>query len=801
MPEKTEAEAEEEREAQEAPADSAEDDSRPDTDLSEAPEAEAPADEDDAKLESTEEAVAAEDDVAEAAEDEQAQDREDEEEADEEAVAEAEPEAAEAEEPTPAVQVPIVADGQPQFHIVVPAEPTDVESFAAAELAKYLEKICGASLEVKPGGEGIDKAILIGGVPDDEMAERGVQDDGFVIDVTPEAIRLFGGKGRGTLFAVYALLERLGCRWPIPGEEHEYTPHRGAIEVDAESSVENPRFAVRSFVEDSSFVDHDDEAQKEQRIVDDTEFIDWLAKNRCSHFMFRAPEDVFELLHFELDQRGLSYEGGGHIIPQLLPRELFEERPGLFRMSTKGNREPSGNLCVSNSDALELVRENFLKYLESVPEADVIHFWGEDVADGGWCCCSQCRELLPQDQYLTACNFVAEALEDKDVTIDYIAYHDTLEADLTLEPHPAVMLLFAPRERCYGHSIGDPECETNQLYADALRQYVETFAGNVQVFEYYADALLYGSLAVPLHHVIAEDLGFYESLGIGRVQSLMFGRFSRWAYPLNMYAFARLAWDTEADVDQITRDFCQASFGEAADPMRRVSNILEEGMRQVATYGDIKQPWRSEASPRTMHERILAAVDVLAMAREPMAKARQEVEDTRMESLVLNQYQLWLYTLGEVEGTATQVDGLAELESAQKAEDTLKAKYLRVADLKLRDAAGIHRGGMDMIAEVADEVKGQWGITGLMQYHDRVISHLEKVAQEARDRIPPEPEEEPKPEPEPEEETPPEEGEAEAAEGAPEAETEPAAVPVDEAEAETEADGTEAEEEPEQPES
>ncbi|MFQ5810593.1 MAG: DUF4838 domain-containing protein, partial [Armatimonadota bacterium] len=418
MPEKPD--PEEEPEAEQDEAEGAEDEAQLDSEPAEAAESEPAADEDDAEGESAEEVAAAEDEAA-------AEPEEEEEKADED---EAEEETDEAPPAEPAVTVTLVADGKAEFKIVLPGEPTDVESFAALELAKYVEKICNVALDVQEGGEEPDKAIFVGGVSEEEMTEQGIQDDGFVIDVSPDAVRLFGGKGRGTLFAVYALLERLGCRWPIPGEDYELTPHRGAIEVEAGRTLENPRFAVRGFAEDTNYVDHDDEAEKDRRTVEDMEFIDWLAKNRCSHFHFRAPEDVFELVHYELQQRGLGYETGGHIIPQLLPRQLFDEHPGYFRMSTKGNREASGNLCVSNPDALEIVRENFLKYLENIPDPDLVHFWGEDVGDGGWCCCEQCRELLPQDQYLTVCNHVAEALEDKGIAIDYIAYHDTIEADL-----------------------------------------------------------------------------------------------------------------------------------------------------------------------------------------------------------------------------------------------------------------------------------------------------------------------------------------------------------------------------------
>ncbi|MFQ6131935.1 MAG: DUF4838 domain-containing protein [Armatimonadota bacterium] len=749
--------------------------------------AEAPEPEDAEAADAEPEAEEGQEEPADEAEEEAAEEPEEAEEPAEEA---AEEEPAEEAEEGPAVVV-LAAAKKSEFGIVLPEEPAPAEEFAAQQLQHYVERICGAKIEVAKSADAAEKRILLGAAAGEDPAEAGLEADGYVVDISPERIALFGARPRSVLYAVYDLLARAGCRWPLPGDAYEHVPESGAISLELGRSVHNPRFEWRGFCEDANYVDHDDEHAKDARTLDDIEFIDWLAKNRLNHFMVRAPEDVLEVLLAEMAQRDLGHEAGGHIIPQLLPRELFEEKPELFRMSTKGEREPSGNLCASNDEAIKIVCDNALEFFKGFPQAELIHFWGDDVMDGGWCTCEQCRELLPQDQYLKVCNAVAEALGDQDVEIDYIAYHDTLEPEFNVEPADRLTLLFAPRERCYGHFLGDPTCRENQPYANALRKHVELFPGRTYIFEYYDDAILYGSLSVPLQHTIAADLSFYEQLGIKRVQSLMFGRFSWWAYPLNMYVFARLCWDAEPSVEDLTNEFCELLYAESGPPMAEYFDKLEEGIRGIATYGDIKRPWRARIPPRSISGKITECMAAFNEAKAFLDIATSRVEeDTAVWEELQKQRKLWIYTVGELEGVGLTAEGAGEAAAAARAEGELRNRYLRAAHLKLTDAAGVFGGGLELIeSDVAEDVKGQWGAKGLVESSQRLIEYLESRAQQCLDAIPPEPE------PEEEEEEP---AEAEAAEGeaaeAEEAEAEEAEGPAEEEEPEADASAEEAEE-------
>ncbi len=98
---------------------------------------------------------------------------------------------------------------------------------------------------------------------------------------------------------------------------------------------------------------------------------------------------------------------------------------------------------------------------------------------------------------------------------------------------------WAPRERCYSHAIDDPACEINPRYLESLKRYIEIFDGRGHIFEYYADAILFGGLGFATPAVVASDLRAYRQLGLTSISCLTFGAYSVMAYPVNLEAFVR----------------------------------------------------------------------------------------------------------------------------------------------------------------------------------------------------------------------------------------------------------------------
>ncbi len=127
---------------------------------------------------------------------------------------------------TPAV-VQVVENHQTAWRIVSPSRDDAGVTFAIEELQKYVERISGANLPVDDRPQGGPR-IVVGRRGELAKADRTALPppaqgyDGYAIAVRGGAqptIRVAGDNARGTIYGVYDLLERWGCRWIYPVQD------------------------------------------------------------------------------------------------------------------------------------------------------------------------------------------------------------------------------------------------------------------------------------------------------------------------------------------------------------------------------------------------------------------------------------------------------------------------------------------------------------------------------------------------------------------------------------------------------
>jgi hypothetical protein len=276
----------------------------------------------------------------------------------------------------------------------------------------------------------------------------------------------------------------------------------------------------------------------ERAFVDDAEnWIVWAARNRLSclfvHVSTRrdptgaAPEALWrerrEHAVALARERGMTIEHGGHLLPELLPRDDLRA-------------------LAEGSSPSEAGRRSLEEHLRAHPEVDVLHLWGVDAPPGA-------KGPEASEAALRTANAVAEMAETvrPGTQVAFLAYHDTEEVPRGVRPRPNVCLTFAPRERCYEHSLADTACRRNARYRDLLRAQIDHFgaagAAPPRVFEYWFDAILFAGGVPHLTATMATDLAFYHDAGVHTVQMLMTGHGRRPLPHPNPPAFARLAWD------------------------------------------------------------------------------------------------------------------------------------------------------------------------------------------------------------------------------------------------------------------
>jgi len=155
-----------------------------------------------------------------------------------------------------AVGFELVRAGKPAATIVVSEKAPPVERVAAAELQAILEKMSGAKLPIvakTPGGPGPVVYVGLGTVQEAGGAVLAgaplaqLQTDGYmaiVLNLQPPTLLLLGKEPRGTLYAVYDLLEgELECGFFVDGDNIR---HRADVEIQPIALVASPAFADRA---------------------------------------------------------------------------------------------------------------------------------------------------------------------------------------------------------------------------------------------------------------------------------------------------------------------------------------------------------------------------------------------------------------------------------------------------------------------------------------------------------------------------------------------------------------------------
>jgi hypothetical protein len=506
----------------------------------------------------------------------------------------------------------------------VPAGAPAPVARAADELGRYLRRLFGATpaRAAAPAARGAWLCLTpAGAAPPDArpVLPAGAE---HAIDVAGDAVVLAGTTPRALLAAAYGLLAGAGCRWAPDGEAGEHVPAAGDARPAVTPRVARPRFARRAFASDLMTWHATVPERLAERLPSDLAFVDWMAKSDATGLLFirHANDDRWTIpeLRDALAARGLEAEIGGHALVELLPRARFATHPDWFPADRHGRRTDLGNACASSRGALDTIAARAGTVLAGEPSASGLHVWGMDLWSGGWCRCAACAGLTPSDQALTIANAVADGLDGRRVL--HLAYHDTLAPPARVAPRETVWAEFAPRERCYAHAIDDPRCARNGPYREALCRHVDRFAGRVEVFEYYGDAILFAGCGVPLTDVLVRDLAWYAGAGVQGVYCLVFGAWSLVAYGVNVDAFARAA------AGPVSGDAARAAYaariaGAAGPAFARYLAALERLMAGVVTEGDLLLPPRREPEAGAMEAALARALAGAPAVRALLADA------------------------------------------------------------------------------------------------------------------------------------------------------------------------------------
>ena len=356
------------------------------------------------------------------------------------------------------------------------------------DLAGVLERISGAALPIHTGAPPRSSKtipILVGAPAVKRFGKpqkHSPFDQGWRIVVSTKGVGLMGESDEATSYAIYELLDRLGCRWYMPGELGEVLPSMKTITLEEMDISDVPATVHRNI---------------------------W----------------VWGVPYRRRNRLGGIYFEGAHALEWYLTRKenvhLLEKNLD-WNAELSGKRSVNGRICYASAGAAKAIADIMLKRLAetqrtsiSIAPVDTTYF----------CECAKCKALDAgdwdaafgtvsiTDRYVHFCNeIVKHVLEKRPGTLfGTCAYEQYTRAPVREKPDPSLLFSIAPILYCRAHSMLDPKCPTRQY----LREIVDGWAKATDMLIYrdYGYHLAEVSAPFPMITKWSEELPIYYKAG------------------------------------------------------------------------------------------------------------------------------------------------------------------------------------------------------------------------------------------------------------------------------------------------
>ncbi|HOJ30832.1 MAG TPA: DUF4838 domain-containing protein [bacterium] len=480
--------------------------------------------------------------------------------------------------------IPIVKEGIPVAIIVVPKQQTSTSKSieAAKEIQYYIKKMSGAELKIISEDEKTPQDILtilyIGHTDAAKKKKIKIpsgfnpairpdvyEEEGYIIKTSGNDIFIAGnedGPYQGTIYAAYAFLEKLGCRWYFPGDWGEIVPQVTTIVAPAIDIEAKPDFAMRGIWLDGRW-----RLSAENRKI----YAQWGKKVGFSS-------------DYTGGQKLYPVPGDGYLTWPLHPKEYAETHPEFYATDKTGKRNVTSKshpsftmLCLSNKQMQEEYLKNVKEAFEGKRQFPNVSDLGIGISppDGTpYCYCETClaqsqnfnypnyiHERMQSEEVFSFAVKIADTFPDRWVAVAAYALREMPPQGVKLRPNMVVM--YAPISCCVLHPNNATDCWRRIEMMKILTQWLK-LTPHVWLYDYTPGFLVSGF--VPERDVsnFAINAPIYKKIGLkgfGRQ-----GSNTMMATWISYYTSAKLMWDVHADVEAIKKDFYEQFFGKDAAP-------------------------------------------------------------------------------------------------------------------------------------------------------------------------------------------------------------------------------------------
>lgn len=487
--------------------------------------------------------------------------------------------------------------------IVIPAQPSAVESKAATELQTCLYKMSDVMIPIVDDREkNLGNEISVGNtnrIDHLRMDGEKLGDDGFLIKTNDKKVYVVGGKSNGVLYGVYELLEHyLGYRKYTPAVE--YVPQKSKVTLPGKiDDLQVPVIKSRNML----YAGANDKA-----------FFEWL---RLTH----TPTS------------GVDWGRWGlwvHTFDILVPEKVFyKSHPEYYTMNEKGERVPS-QLCLTNPDVLEVLCGELEKRMDKNPEA---LYWSVSQNDNyNYCKCENCMKVIeeegsPSGLIIRFVNEVANRFPEK--IISTLVYQYSRKAPKYAKPAKNVNLMFCSIECNRSKPIRDDESSVS--FREDMDDWAK-LSDNIILWDYMVQ---FSNLYTPFPNfrVLQPNMQYFVSNSVNALFSQGNPQPGGDMWQLRAYVAAKLLWNPDCDLDYIIDDFLNGYYGKAGKHIKEYMNLLHDNLEksgdQLNIFGNALTPVNGYLSPENMD----AYERVFDKAKEEVADNPQLLERVREAEL------------------------------------------------------------------------------------------------------------------------------------------------------------------------
>ena len=421
------------------------------------------------------------------------------------------------------------------------------------DLVGVVERMSGAKLPVEVGAPKAGDArvaILIGelatakfGLP----AKKAEYQQGLRIVVGNNTVGLIGESDLATSYAVYTLLDQLGCRWFLPSAMGEVLPISKTITLKEQDVSTAPYTIDRSL----TYSDND-----------------FARRNRLGGMELSA----------------------GHALEFAVPKELRTQHPEIKAII--GGKPHDHYVKWTHPLVAEAITKTLLDKLAKEPETKTLSLSPDDGAtwdesddtkfDAGDFDPSL-QTVAKADRLMVLCNRIAAAIAPKypDVKFGMLAYVDYTRPPVREKPHPAIVPQIAPITFTRAHPLNDPGEPNNKSF----QQLIEGWGKVVPATSYYFYGFYLAEVSSPNPMLTkwGHDIPFIYQRGACRYwqpETLTNFDTSLHAHWLGL----RMAWDPSQKPEAIVDEINSRLYGHAGAAMSAYWRHIDDTWVKVPEY-------------------------------------------------------------------------------------------------------------------------------------------------------------------------------------------------------------------------